>query len=209
MKQHLLHLYDKFAIAEGGERRRVSLARAAIDFGVVDVPARRVAAAASAAGEDGVVRLFDPISGKEELALKGHKGAVQGCAFSPDGKTAVSSAADWSVRVWETASGKQMYAHTGLLQGVGPLVVAPDGRHLAAAGQAPLVFVVRPGRFHNDPNYGTLLTSADSVIPPTPQYTMQWTVEVVEVQDASDPIHPKTQAISPPSAPLSDTFFRS
>jgi hypothetical protein len=30
VKQHLLHLYDKFAIAEGGERRRVSLARAAI-----------------------------------------------------------------------------------------------------------------------------------------------------------------------------------
>ena len=54
VKQHLLHLYDKFAIAEGGERRRVSLARAAIGLGVVDAPARLVAAGASAAGEDGV-----------------------------------------------------------------------------------------------------------------------------------------------------------
>jgi hypothetical protein len=54
VKQHLLHLYDKFAIAEGGERRRVALARAAIGLGVVDAPARLVAADASAAGEDDV-----------------------------------------------------------------------------------------------------------------------------------------------------------
>src|SRR5437879_1453325 len=30
VKQHLLHLYDKFGIAETGERRRVRLAREAI-----------------------------------------------------------------------------------------------------------------------------------------------------------------------------------
>ena len=30
VKQHLLHLYDKFEIAETGERRRVRLAREAI-----------------------------------------------------------------------------------------------------------------------------------------------------------------------------------
>src|SRR5689334_18496119 len=51
VKQHLLHLYDKFAIAEGGERRRVSLARAAIGLGVVDAPNRRAAAAAPTADE--------------------------------------------------------------------------------------------------------------------------------------------------------------
>jgi hypothetical protein len=54
VKQHLLHLYDKFAIAEGAERRRVSLARAAIDLGVVDLPARRVAAVTAVADEDGI-----------------------------------------------------------------------------------------------------------------------------------------------------------
>jgi hypothetical protein len=54
VKQHLLHLYDNFAIAGGGERRRMSLARAAIDLGVVDAPARRVAAGTPVVGEDGV-----------------------------------------------------------------------------------------------------------------------------------------------------------
>src|SRR5262249_31272090 len=44
----------KFAIAEGGERRRVSLARAAIGLGVVDVPARLIPADASVAIQHGV-----------------------------------------------------------------------------------------------------------------------------------------------------------
>jgi tetratricopeptide (TPR) repeat protein len=34
VKQHLVHLYDKFGIAEGGERRRVALAREAIRLGI-------------------------------------------------------------------------------------------------------------------------------------------------------------------------------
>lgn len=38
IKQHLLNLYDKFGIADGGERRRVALARAALQTGVVDLP---------------------------------------------------------------------------------------------------------------------------------------------------------------------------
>jgi DNA-binding CsgD family transcriptional regulator len=40
VKQHLLHLYDKLGIVEGGERRRVALAREAIRLGLVEAPAR-------------------------------------------------------------------------------------------------------------------------------------------------------------------------
>jgi DNA-binding NarL/FixJ family response regulator len=35
VKQHLLNLYGKFGIADGAERRRVALARAAIRSGVI------------------------------------------------------------------------------------------------------------------------------------------------------------------------------
>jgi DNA-binding CsgD family transcriptional regulator len=48
VKQHLLHLYDKLGIAEGGERRRVALAREAIRLGLVEAPARLPADAAAA-----------------------------------------------------------------------------------------------------------------------------------------------------------------
>jgi DNA-binding NarL/FixJ family response regulator len=37
VKQHLLNLYEKFGIGDGGERRRVALARTAIRSGVVAV----------------------------------------------------------------------------------------------------------------------------------------------------------------------------
>ncbi|MBV8941878.1 MAG: hypothetical protein JO321_15520 [Solirubrobacterales bacterium] len=37
VKQHLLNLYEKFGIGDGGERRRVALARAVIRNGVVAV----------------------------------------------------------------------------------------------------------------------------------------------------------------------------
>lgn len=37
VKQHLLNLYQKFGIVDGGERRRVALAREAIRSGTVEV----------------------------------------------------------------------------------------------------------------------------------------------------------------------------
>jgi tetratricopeptide (TPR) repeat protein len=40
VKQHLIHLYDKLGIAEGGERRRVTLAREAVRLGLVAAPER-------------------------------------------------------------------------------------------------------------------------------------------------------------------------
>jgi hypothetical protein len=42
VKQHLLHLYDKLEISEGGERRRVTLAREAVRRGLVNAPRRAV-----------------------------------------------------------------------------------------------------------------------------------------------------------------------
>jgi predicted component of type VI protein secretion system len=45
VKQHLTHLYDKFGISEGGERRRVRLANEALRRGAVTIAALREAAA--------------------------------------------------------------------------------------------------------------------------------------------------------------------
>jgi WD40 repeat protein len=38
----------------------------------------------------------------------GHTDAVQGCAFSPDGRLALSASADSTLRLWEVASGQEM-----------------------------------------------------------------------------------------------------
>jgi DNA-binding CsgD family transcriptional regulator len=48
VKQHLAHLYDKFGISEGGERRRVQLANEALRRGAVTITDLRQAAAGDA-----------------------------------------------------------------------------------------------------------------------------------------------------------------
>jgi hypothetical protein len=90
--------------------------------------------------------------------------------------------------------------------GVGDYWVGLCGDQSAAG--SVLRFDVKPARFRDEPNYGTLLVSADEVIPPTPDYVMNWSVSVVNLLDASDPVHPQVEPISAPSASLQNTFFR-
>jgi hypothetical protein len=92
--------------------------------------------------------------------------------------------------------------------GVGDYWVGLCGNQSAPG--SVLRFDVKPGRFRDEPNYGTLIISADDPnnIPPTPYYVMNWYVTVVRMIDATDPVHPKVEALSPASASLQNTFFR-
>lgn len=90
--------------------------------------------------------------------------------------------------------------------GVGDYWVGLCGNQSNAGDR--LIFQVKPGRFRDEANYGTLLISADEVIPPTPEYVMRWFVTVVQMTDATDPIHPTVQPLSPASISLQNTFFR-
>src|SRR5262245_63211967 len=59
VKQHLLHLYEKRGIEESGERRRVALARRALQLGLVDAPsgsAEKHSIDAVAAGREAAAR---------------------------------------------------------------------------------------------------------------------------------------------------------
>lgn len=93
--------------------------------------------------------------------------------------------------------------------GVGDWWVVLCGDQSAAG--TPLVFDLKPGRFRDEPNYGSLLISADDPanIPPTPRYTMRAFMSVVRVIDStSDPIHPTVEALSPNSAALESAFIK-
>jgi hypothetical protein len=65
VKQHLMHLYDKFAIPETGERRRVRLAREAVRLGVVSIADAGVAGARLADRPDDALR-----AGREAFARR-------------------------------------------------------------------------------------------------------------------------------------------
>ncbi len=75
-------------------------------------------------GNDGVVRLWnldsiknDNTTLEDNIPLEGHKDRIQSVAFSPDGKSLISSSDDDTVRVWDTEKhaqdGKPLEAHKG------------------------------------------------------------------------------------------------
>jgi WD40 repeat protein len=87
-------------------------------------------------GDDGMVRLWDPTTGKELRRFKEHDYRVVAVAFSPDGK--LLAAADGhegiggAIRLWEAATGRERWrVHGGFARTV---AFSPDGKVLAWAG---------------------------------------------------------------------------
>jgi eukaryotic-like serine/threonine-protein kinase len=104
-------------------------------------------------GEDNTVRLWNVTSGKEERSLLGHKSAVFGIAFSPDGKRLVSAGSNGNLKIWTlepdrnkdarkrkstpnefphgTIVPQNLTGRTGAILG---LAFSPDGRSFAYSG---------------------------------------------------------------------------
>ncbi|XP_076801230.1 TAF5-like RNA polymerase II p300/CBP-associated factor-associated factor 65 kDa subunit 5L [Clavelina lepadiformis] len=90
---------------------------------------------------DHTVRLWDINSGKTVRLLMGHWAPVTCLAFSPDGKSLVSSGEDCRIRVWDISSGmlvKEIRAHTDTVRS---LHFSLDGSLLTSCGADGSVFV--------------------------------------------------------------------
>jgi WD40 repeat protein len=62
------------------------------------------------ASEDQTVKVWGAASGQEVLTLKGHSAAVEGVAFSPDGKRLGSASRDRTVKLWDATTGQEILA---------------------------------------------------------------------------------------------------
>jgi WD40 repeat protein len=113
-------------------------------FGVAFSPDGRHLVSASGATNistvksPGLVQIWDAGTGEERPPLKGHTGAVEVVAFSPQGpqgKFLASAGADRMVKLWDTTQGYQevrtLRGHTAEIQ---TLAFRPDGQQLATAG---------------------------------------------------------------------------
>ena len=95
----------------------------------------------ASAGDDEMVRVWDPVTGEQQRVLEGHSGAVyRVCAFaSRDGRTLLASAgADGTVAVWDPATGQRqrvLEGDTGAVDGVCAFA-SGDGRTLLASAGA-------------------------------------------------------------------------
>jgi WD40 repeat protein len=83
-------------------------------------------------GWDGMVRVWNLVTGHEERAISAHIEAVGALAITPDGKRIISAADDRLIRVWDLVSGEQLLELAGHGDLVRALAVTPDGRTLVS-----------------------------------------------------------------------------
>ncbi|HLZ31917.1 MAG TPA: BTAD domain-containing putative transcriptional regulator [Chloroflexota bacterium] len=65
------------------------------------------------ASQDGTARVWDAMSGQQQLTLRGHTGAVNAVAFSPDGRLIATAGDDRTARVWDASSGQEFSILSG------------------------------------------------------------------------------------------------
>lgn len=88
------------------------------------------------AGDDGIIRLIDFVTGKELEAFTGHVGSVGQVVMSADGKTIYSGGADKSLRQWPISILQMIPAHDGKSNAV---AFNGDGSVLLSGGDDRLV----------------------------------------------------------------------
>ncbi len=95
---------------------------------------------------DGMVKVRDAGTGREQLTLKGHTLPVRSVCFSPDGKQIASSGEDGTVRVWDAGTGQEKVTFKGPSGGVVSAGFSPDGtRIVSGSGDATVrVWDARP-----------------------------------------------------------------
>jgi WD40 repeat protein len=87
------------------------------------------------------VNLWDAVTGKELLTLKGHVCVVRSVAFSPDGRSLASRSGDKTIKLWDTATGKVLLTLDGRPDVGRSVAFSPDGKSLASGGDGGAVKV--------------------------------------------------------------------
>ena len=86
------------------------------------------------AQQENTVHFYDFKSG-EETILTGHRGAVRGLSFSPDGNLLASGSLDGTIRLWEVATRECVATLPGHMEETSDVTFSPDGRTLASVNE--------------------------------------------------------------------------
>jgi WD40 repeat protein len=91
--------------------------------------------ATGAAYTDTILRVWDPLTGKNTAQMRGHALGIEAVAYSPDGKLLASGSVDGTVRLWDPASGKAVRRLDAEDHYVYAMAFAPDGKTIATGGK--------------------------------------------------------------------------
>jgi WD40 repeat protein len=103
-------------------------------------------------GSDGVIKVWNVLTGKMTHLFRGHDGWAMGVAFRPDGARLASTGYDGMIRLWDVESAadtnqdrplKTLGGHEGAVFGV---AFSADGSKLASAGADGTVRIWEPAR---------------------------------------------------------------
>jgi len=93
--------------------------------------AKRLATASA----DGVINMWDTLTGRLQTSIKGHAGAINQIAFSPNGKWLATAGDDGAAKLWEIGKGaEEVLRLTGHNAKVRGIAFSPDGKQLATSG---------------------------------------------------------------------------
>ena len=81
------------------------------------------------------VYLWDVARGEELRQIRAHQGYIGSLAFSPDGKTLVTTGGEPVLRLWDVATGRETLPQEGHRSMVGTLVISPADGTVFTAGQ--------------------------------------------------------------------------
>ncbi len=87
-----------------------------------------------AGAEGNVVKIWDTITGKEELVLRGHADKVHDLDISHDGKYVTTASLDGTIKVWNTRTGACLHTLKGRPEGVHYVSFSPRAKRIAATG---------------------------------------------------------------------------
>jgi len=95
-------------------------------------------------GEDGTIRLWDPVSGNALRTIEAHKSCTNDFTFTPDGKLLVSASCDHTIKLWDTATW-QLLTTCQVDAPVLCVSCSPDGTLIATGDQEVCIWSVPTG----------------------------------------------------------------
>jgi RNA polymerase sigma factor (sigma-70 family) len=95
--------------------------------------------ASGAAYTDNLVRIWDPLTGKQTSELAGHKSGIEVVAYSPGGKRIATGSQDTTIRLWDATTHQEVRRLEAKDTMVYAMAFSPDGRTLASGGKRKAV----------------------------------------------------------------------